>query len=152
MTEQQVAFKAAVRRAVFLAGGPNAAARSTRVNATLLSKYGNIDELVYAPIDVCFQLEQAAGEPCVLRALADLHGFELVARDSGAEKFTRDITALAGSIARESGELISTTIEAAADGNISINDARAIDGEAADLQDKIVSIRTAARKSIASKL
>jgi hypothetical protein len=152
MTEQQIAFKAAVRRAVVLAGGPHAAARSTRVSAALLSHYGNIDRPEFAPVDVCFELENLAGDPVILRALADLHGFDLVARDDQAERLARDMTALAGSIAKESGELISTTIEAIADGKLSINEARAIDSEAADLQDKIVSIRTAARKTIASKL
>lgn len=152
MTEQQIAFKAAVRRAVVLAGGPHAAARSSRVSAALLSMYGNIDRPEFAPIDVCFELEQAAADPVILRALADLHGFDLVQRDPEAEALARDITTLAGNIAKESGELISTAIEAAADGKISINDARAIDNEAADLQDKIVSIRSATRKTIASKL
>jgi hypothetical protein len=74
------------------------------------------------------------------------------ARCDHADALARDITALAGDIAKESGDLISTAIEAASDGKISINDARAIDNEAADLQDKIVSIRSATRKTIASKL
>jgi hypothetical protein len=152
MTEQQIALKAAVRRAVTLAGGPNAASRSTRVSAVLLSKYGNIDQPEFAPVDICFDLESAAADPVVLRALADLHGFDLVPRDGHAEALARDITALAGNIAKESGDLISTAIEAASDGKISFNDAKAIDQEAADLQDKIVSIRTATRKTIAGKL
>ncbi|MET4197251.1 hypothetical protein ABIA95_000206 [Bradyrhizobium sp. LA8.1] len=152
MTEQQIAFKAAVRRAVVLAGGPHAAARSSRVSAALLSHYGNIDRPEFAPIDVCFELEKAAADPVILRALADLHGFELVPRDQHADSLARDITALAGDIAKESGDLISTAIEAASDGKISVNDARAIDNEAADLQDRIVSIRSATRKTIATKL
>ena len=148
LSDAQYAFKAAVRRAVTMAGGPIAATNTVRVDAPRLSRYGNIDCPEFAPIDVCFELDRAAGDPAVLRAYADLLGFDLVPRDEAADQLARDVTSLAGGIAKESGELVSTAINAASDGMISINDARSIDNEAADLQDKIVDIRAAARKSM----
>lgn len=148
LNDHQYAFKAAVRRAIVMAGGCKAASEDVRADAARLSRYGNIDAPEYAPIDICFDLDKAAGDPVVLRAYADLLGFELVPRDEAADQLARDVTSLAGNIAKESGELVSTAISAASDGKISINDARAIDDEAADLQDKIVDIRAAARKSI----
>ena len=56
MTDAHYAFKAAVRRAVKMAGGPNAATDVVRVDAPRLSRYGNIDAPEFAPIDVCFEL------------------------------------------------------------------------------------------------
>jgi hypothetical protein len=149
LNERQIALKAATRRAVMLAGGPHAAAKSTRVCAALLSRYGNINCPEIAPADVCADLDLAVGDAVVLRAYADLLGFDLVLRDEATDQLARDMTALAGDLAKESGELISTTIDATRDGAISVNEAMAIDRDAADLQDKIVSIRTAARKTIA---
>lgn len=150
-SDTQLAVKAAVRRAVTLAGGPTAAAQSTRVCAALLSRYGNIHSPEFAPVDVCVDLDRAAGDHVVLRALADLAGFELVLRDEAADQLARDVTALAGSIAKDSGDLVSTAIDATRAGKLSVNEAQRIDTEAADLQDRVVDIRAAVRKTITTR-
>lgn len=150
-TDAQYSFKAAVRRAVKMCGGPHAAESITRVDAARLSRYGNPDAPEFAPVDVCFDLDKAAGDNVILRAWADLCGFEIVARDLDAH-IAHDLTVAAGHVARESGELISAAIEAESDGVVTPNEARAIDEAAADLQEKVVNIRAAARKSMGGKL
>src|SRR3954470_7832929 len=126
-TDAQYAMKAATRRAVTMCGGPHAAAELTRVDAARLSRYGNIDCPEFAPIDVCFALDIGAGSPEIARALTLQEGHRLEERDPIAEQLARDVTALAGDIAKGSGELISTAIEAFADGKMSVNEAKAVD-------------------------
>jgi len=147
LTDAQYAFKAAVRRAVKMAGGPNAASDVVRVDAPRLSRYGNSDAPEFAPIDVCFELDRASGDSVILRAWADLMGFDLAPRDADT-KAANDLTVAAGQVARESGELISAAIEASADHVVTPNEARAIDDAAADLEEKVVQIRAVARKSM----
>lgn len=147
LTDAQYAFKAAVRRAVKLAGGVSAAAEVVRAHGSQLSHYGNADQSAFAPIDVAFELDRAAGDDVILRAWADLRGFDLTPRDV-EKQVSHDLTVAAGQVARESGELISATIDAAADGKVTPTEARVIDEAAADLQDKVVSIREAARRSM----
>lgn len=148
LTDIQFAFKAAVRRAVTAAGGCTAAAEVVRVDAARLSRYGNADAPEFAPVDVCFDLDAAAGDNVVLRAWANLAGFELVARESVERQVAKDLTALAGPLAREAGELVSTAIEAAADGKVSPNEAKRLHAEAADVIDLGVRIQNAARRSM----
>lgn len=147
LSDAQYAFKAAVRRAVKMAGGNTAAAEVVRAHGSQLSHYGNVDQAAFAPIDVAFELDRAAGDHVILRAWADLCGFDLTPRDADKQA-SHDLTAAAGQVARESGELISATIEAAADGKVTPNEARTIDEAAADLQEKVVDIREAARASM----
>jgi hypothetical protein len=147
LTDAQYAFKAAVRRAVKMAGGCEAAADATRVDAPRLSRYGNIDAPEFAPIDVCFDLDKAAGDPVVLRAMADLYGFDLKPRDID-ERVAADLMMQAGDIAKESGDLVSEAIVAASDGKLTPNEAVAIDSNAADLQGKIVELRATARRAM----
>lgn len=144
LTDHQYAFKAAVRRAVKMAGGCNSV--ETRVDAPRLSRYGSNSEPEFAPIDVCFELDVAAGDPVILRAWADLLGFDLVARDDAADQLARDVTAIAGEIAFEAGATVNTTLQALADGTHSLSDARQIDERAADLQDRIVQLRAVNRR------
>src|SRR3954471_8083979 len=139
LTDAQYAFKAAVRRAVTMCGGPHAAAELTRVDAARLSRYGNIDCPEFAPIDVCFALDQGAGKPVIFNSWAEL---------GQADQLARDLTLLAGEIALETGELIQTAIAASADGTTTINEAKSIDDRAADVADKIVDIRRAARRKM----
>ncbi len=147
MTDAQIALKAATRRAVKMAGGSVAASKDLRVDQGRLSNYGNPESALYAPVDVAFDIDRLAGDHVILRAWADLCGFDLVERNSGIQA-SRCLTAAAGQVARESGELISATIEAASDGNVTPNEARAIDEAAADLQEKVIDIREAARRSM----
>ncbi|TXH85516.1 MAG: hypothetical protein E6Q77_00380 [Rhizobium sp.] len=150
LSDAQYAFKAAVRRAVKIAGGPNAAAESVRVDAARLSRYGNNDAPEFAPIDVCQELDAAAGDDVILRAWADLKGFDLIPRNIDA-KVAGDLTAAAGAAALESGELISKAIEAAADGDITPNEARGVLEAAGEAKTKIIRIEEVARRSLAGR-
>jgi hypothetical protein len=140
-------MKAAVRRAVKMAGGCEAAAACTRVDAPRLSRYGNVDTPEFAPIDVCIDLDKCAGDDEILRAWADLRGYDLTPRDAD-KSAPLDLIAQAGDIAKDSGELVSHTIVAAADGKFTPNEAKSLDNEAADLQERIVELRATARKAM----
>lgn len=150
MTDAQYAFKAAVRRAVKQAGGPNAATDVVRADAPRLSRYGNSDAPEFAPIDVCFELDKAAGENVILRAWADLAGFDLTPRNSEAI-VSACLASAAGQVARESGELISAAIEASADGKLTPAEARRLDQEAADVEQKVINIRKIARSAMGGR-
>lgn len=150
LSDAQYAFKAAVRRAVKIAGGPNAAAESARVDAARLSRYGNNDAPEFAPIDVCQELDAAAGDDVILRAWADLKGFDLIPRNIDA-KVAGDLTAAAGAAALESGELISKAIEAGADGTVTPNEARGVLEAAGEAKSKIVRIEEVARRSLVAR-
>jgi len=147
LTDVQEAWKAATRRSVRMVGGSVAASKDLRVDQGRLSNYGNPNSALYAPVDVAFDLDRLAGDHVILRAWADLCGFDLVDRDIDA-KVSHDLTTAAGQVARESGELISATIEAASDGKVTPTEVRAIDEAAADLQENVVDIREAARRSM----
>lgn len=149
-TDAQYAFKAAVRRAVKMCGGPNAAAQITRVDAARLSRYGNPDAPEFAPIDVCLELDKAAGDCVILRAWADMMGFDLTPRNV-AEDTSRDLTHAAGQVALESGELISAAIEAGSDGKITPNEARGLDEAAADVEEKVIKLREIVRPAMAAR-
>lgn len=148
LTDGQYALKAATRRAITLAGGPVAASKELRVDAGRLSRYGSPDDALYVPIDVALELDKLAGDNIILRAWADLHGFDLVARDRDADQLARDVTSLAGCVARESGELISSTIDAVSDGKLTPREAQKIHDEAADVIDLGVRLQERARQSM----
>ena len=150
-TDTQYAFKAAVRRAVKMAGGPNAAAEMVRSPASRLSEYGNHDRPVFAPIDVCFDLDKAAGDHVILRAWAELLGFDIVPRNVDAATSAANLAHAAGQVAKESGELISAAIEAGADGVLTPNEARRLDEEAADVEQKVINIRRIARSAMVGR-
>lgn len=147
LTDAQYALKAATRRAVKMAGGPNATAEVVRAAASRLSQYGNIDLTVFVPVDVAFELDKAAGDPVILRAWADLLGFDLTPRNLDAS-VTRDLANAAGQVAKESGELICAAIDASADGNLTPAEARRLDDEAADVEEKVVKLRNIVRPAM----
>lgn len=146
LTDAQIAIKAATRRAIQLAGGPVAVAKAVRVDQGRLSCYGNPNHPLFVPLDVAHEIDKLAGDNIILRALAELIGFDIAPRSSVDEQVSRDMTALAGSIARESGELIESAIEAASDGKMTPAEARRIHDEADDVGEKIVQIKSAARR------
>lgn len=148
LTDAQYALKAATRRAVQMAGGSSAASKELRVDQGRLSRYGSPEDALYVPIDVAAELDKLAGDHVILRAWADMLGFEIVARDPLAEQLAHDVTALAGSIAKESGELISSTIEAIADGALTPREAQKVHDEAADVIDLGVRMQSIARRSM----
>jgi hypothetical protein len=77
------------------------------LDAGRLSKYGNPECPEFAPIDICIALDKCAGKSVILECWNELAKSET--------NIAEDVTHLAGEIAKESGELISTAIEAAAE-------------------------------------
>lgn len=146
LSDAQYAFKAAVRRAVKMAGGNSAAAEVVRAHGSQLSNYGNTDQPTFAPVDIAFELDRAAGDHVILRAWADLCGFDLVDRNAEANA-SADLTVAAGQVARESGELVSAAIEASADGIVTPREAASINEAASDLAEKVIDIQRAARRA-----
>ena len=87
--QERLALKAAVRRAVKLAGGGANAQHATRVAEPALSKYSSSGEPAHhCPVDIALDLDREAGAPVILSALAELQGFSLV-RGRGAEAAAR---------------------------------------------------------------
>ncbi len=94
-------------------GGLDATAACTRVNASLLSQYGNVYGERFAPVDVILDVETIAGDPLVTAALARAQGYLLVpVAPRGADALSvrlaeigRDVAALfataAGALARD---------------------------------------------------
>lgn len=136
-TDAQFAFKAAVRRAVKSAGGPNAASDFVRVDAPRLSRYGNIDSPEFAPVDVCFELDKAAGDAIILRAWANELGFALLPRET--VQASVDLVHAVGVLAKETGEMVSAAIEAGPNPTPAV--ARRLDDEAADVEQAASNVR-----------
>jgi hypothetical protein len=84
LSDLQLGLKAAVRRAVKLAGGPVAAAQDTRADPARLSRYGNHLDPLVAPLDVAADLDRAAGDDVILRAWAAARGYALQMRGADA--------------------------------------------------------------------
>lgn len=143
-----VSIKAAVKLAVAMAGGPNAASAFTRVNASHLSQCGNDREPSNVALDVALDLDKKNSDPVILRAYAGLLGYDIVQREPSKED-GKQIIAQAGDVAEQSGELVSEIIRSAGDGEITPNEAKRIDGEAADLNQIVCGVRKTTHQVIA---
>lgn len=121
-TADYLRIKAAFRDLVDQAGGPTRAATKTRTDASYLSRYGNPNESMQAPIDVIMDLEADVNEPVVTRVMAELAGFSLVDKAAGvpADSFAQDV----GETAKDAGALLSAFGEALADNKIDASDAK----------------------------
>lgn len=145
---ERIALKAATRRVVELAGGPNLASSSTRVAASQLSLYGNVNDAQFVPLDVVVDLDRLAGDNVLLRTLAAMAGFELIARASSQDD-SSCITSSAGDLAQEAGQLVSDVITAARDKTITPAEATAISGKALQIEETINEIKERAHSVIA---
>ncbi len=138
-TADYAQLKSATKRAIELAGGPVALAKETRLDQATLSRAGNIEHSNFLPIDAAVDADRLAGEPVILRALARIAGFDLVPIKARHE--SANLVHDAGTMARESGELVSSAIEATADGTLTAREAREIDREAQDVEAVVASVR-----------
>lgn len=79
--KDQLALKAATRRAIDMAGGSDALQHMTRVKQAALAKYGSAGEDCadkYMPVDVAVEADMEAGSPIITAKMAKLLGFRLV--------------------------------------------------------------------------
>src|SRR5262249_27733332 len=113
-----------------------------------LSRYGSPTESLFAPIDVVADLEAEKREPGVTRVLADLLGYDLVARESRPLNHTH-VAAKLGAFASETTEVIKTIGDAVADNRITDAEVDLVDRELAKVQQLVAGMRkdvAAARK------
>lgn len=122
----RLAMKAAVRRAIDLAGGGRSVEQATRVDHTMLSRYANpnVPEQ-HCPIDVAMDLDLEAGSDVILTAWADARGYDLVRREPVAASNAPWCMKIADMVAQD-GRTVGALLQAVADGHISPADARCI--------------------------
>jgi hypothetical protein len=115
--DDHLILKAAYRSLLKAAGGPSYAAQEiTRTDPARLSRYGNPNEQMFAPMDVIRDLEAHVGEPIVSRVLADLAGFVLVPKKAATRSVDYDQHLAA--IAREMSDVVGEIVAAKADGSV----------------------------------
>ena len=130
--QERLALKAAVRRAVKLAGGGANAQHATRVAEPALSKYSSSGEPAHhCPVDIALDLDREAGAPVILSALAELQGFSLV-RGRGAEAAAFSLADVAP-IASSFAATLEAVTAALADGRLDAAERRALGQHLADL-------------------
>src|SRR4051812_37079712 len=78
-----LAVKSATRRACDDAGPLNSIAVHTRCDAARLSRYGNADGPEFIPLDIAMDLDALSGGDRILRAWAELRGYDLVRDEKG---------------------------------------------------------------------
>lgn len=139
-----LAIKSATRRACEDAGPLHQIAESTRVDAPILSRYGNPDEAVFIPLDVAMDLDALSGGARILKAYAAALGYDLVLNEKGVrvECTLRHI----GEVGKASGNLHAAMCDAAADGKITPSEAERIERKATVLDDATDLLRADMRR------
>lgn len=139
-----LALKAATRRATLEAGTLADIAKNTRLDAARLSRCGNPSESEFLPIDVAMDLDALAGDDRILRAWAELRGYDLVKDERGVrvESMARRV----GAVGKESGELLSEMCGAIADGKVTPLEAERIESAAEDVKDNVVRLQEDCRR------
>ncbi len=141
-----VAINSATRRSIKRFGGSEATAEYLGINSRQHIERWYRDDDRSIPLSAVAAIEPEitdGAKPPILSVLADLCGFDLVRRRA---ETNASMVSISGDVARLTGEVVSTVIEAAADGIVSGTEADAIE----DIADKAISelekIRTQARK------
>jgi hypothetical protein len=110
-----LALKAATRRACETAGPLASIAGHTRADATLLSRYGNPELDVFVPIDVALDIDALSGQDNLLRAWAELRGYDLITRDAPTldqpDAMARHLAPVAKELSDVIGELATAKVE-----------------------------------------
>lgn len=120
------ALKTRFRQLVDEFGGAEQAATRTRVGATALYNYGNLNSPDnYPPIDVIMDLERDCGQPVVTRELANASGYLMIEHLSVAPSVDKIAVALAA-VGRESSDVFALAAKNMADGKVSPQEAQAL--------------------------
>lgn len=93
----------------------------SRVKHAELSKYGSQGEERSIPVDVLLDAEIMAGNPMVTRLLAEMQGYDLVAKESPAGGGGTTIERVLQAV-KESGDVASAYLTAMADGTMDAAD------------------------------
>jgi hypothetical protein len=124
-------FKAAWRTLLDTLGGVSAVERAdiTRGSASLLSRYGQVHESAFTPIDIMYEIEkavvEAGGRPEFLMAYADALGFVAVPKAAMENPLPVLDTAAVEAIGAV-GQMASAFYEAAKDGVITPKEAECL--------------------------
>jgi hypothetical protein len=134
-------IKAAFRQLVKQAGGQESAASITRVSGhQTIGRYCRPQDAQHAPLDVVADLERDTGDAIVTRALADLAGFILVPKPLGEGAPSHISVTELGTIAKETGEVITNLGMALADGKITPAEATQVRGEIREAMEALARI------------
>jgi len=139
-----LAIKSAFRRACEDAGPLHEIAANTRCDPAQLSRYGNPERSEFIPLDIAVDLDALSGGDRILRAWAELRGYELVREERGIK--TEDINRHIGAVGVETGELISEMCNAVADNRVTPREAEAIERRAEDVKDNISLLQADCRR------
>lgn len=135
-------LKAITRRLVGRVGGVKNAARICGVTDSEVSFWQNDAHDRYIPIDHLVLLDTAAGD-IFLNELAQSRGYNLIPFSAASEPHCQLIPNIIGLLARESGELHYTALDAASDGIVTPAEARRIRDVIAPVKDKIAALEQA---------
>jgi hypothetical protein len=137
--DDHLMLKAAYRTLLKAAGGPvYAAEHITRTDAARLSRYGNPNEQMFAPMDVIRDLEAHVGEPIVSRVLADLAGFVLVPKKAATRSV--DFDQHLATVAREMSDVVGEIVAAKADGTVTPNEIKSIRTQVRESQEALADL------------
>lgn len=112
----RIAIKAATRRAVQMAGGPNAVSEHTRVAAGRISDYCNPAHSSFVPLDVAADIDALAGSPVILMAWNDCY---TAFKKSDEQKFQEHVA----DVVTDVGDLMRVAGAGMADGKITPREA-----------------------------
>jgi hypothetical protein len=136
-----LAIKGAFRQAVKTAGGPKLVAQTTRGTPSHICDWGSPDHMDrWPPADVLADVDAEASDPIVARTLADLAGYDIVARETKATG--TDCEQFAG-IAREAGEALEVFAKALDNGKVDSFEIPAIRKALHELLDKVHAVDAA---------
>jgi hypothetical protein len=134
-----LAIKSATRRACEDAGPLHEIAANTRADTAQLSRYGNAERSEFIPLDIAMDLDALSGGDRILRAWAELRGYELMRDEKGVA--IEDMTRHIGAVGVEAGELISEMCNAIADSRVTPREAEAIERRADDVIDNVTLLK-----------
>jgi len=137
-----LALKNAMRRACDQTGTLDEIAQHTRIGKASLHRCYSIAKAAadeqFCPLDVAADIDRLAGAPINLRALANMEGYEIVAR---APSLATDTPAAhLAHIAREVGDVVASLAAAVADNNVTPREARALLKEAAEAETALLDL------------
>ena len=125
------ALKTAFKRVLFDVGGLLASAASTRVGPSQLSDYGNISCDKIVPVDVVLDLELISGQPHITSALAQLQGYDLVARELMP---AHELIACLQRISEDNGQLFAQALHAVGGAALTATERASMIASAVDVQ------------------
>lgn len=134
--KQGKALKAATRRALDMAGGPESFQHATRVRQGQLSKYAAPSEEhadSFMPLDIALEADLEAGTPIIAEQLARMQGYRLVRIEDepvGEKLSHRDLSALH----LEFSDVVRVAHDALEDGHADEAERRRIGKEIAQLK------------------